>query len=300
MPRRRSGFTLTELLVVLGIIVVLIGLILPAVQKFRATSDSMETANNMKNVGMATVNYAQKSRSKKLPSALMFAFTDPTRPVGDQKVYHTMFVALLPYLEEKNVADIAFDVTRYKTVPWQRTVIKTYSSPEDQFAPDGISNQGLGVANYAANAQLFMDLTQPLDQQQLPMVKGSRKLNEIRDGQSNTLMYATKYGNCGSGGSNWAVPNVRGAYFDTSKGAASTVTFGPFFGQILPTAGGGTFQFAPNEANCNPDIPQSFTTSSIAVCMADASVKRLNQNVSGGLWQNVLLPADGQPTGLDW
>lgn len=290
------------MLVVFAIIVVLIGLTLPAVQKFRATADNLVTVDHMRQIGLATVNYAQKSRSKKLPSALEFSgFTD----ANGRQVHHTMFVTLLPFLQQTNIYNEATTQANYNPVlsstTWARRVVPVYLSPEDSSTVEGISNRGLAVVNFGANAQLFMDFSLAPNFDQDVMVKGARKLSEIRDGQSNTIMLSTRYGNCGNGGSMWAAPEVRAVYYDLAQNMTSAVTYGPFFGHIYPPQPPGlTFQLAPEVGNCNPDLPQAFLRSAIVVCMADASVKRVSKNVDASLWENVLLPANGKPTNLDW
>ena len=98
---QRSGFTLIELLVVIAIIAVLVGLLLPAVQKVREAAARMSCSNNMKQLGLACLNYESTYRVMP-PSFLIDASTGAGAPYPFNA--HGWGQFLLPYIEQNNLA----------------------------------------------------------------------------------------------------------------------------------------------------------------------------------------------------
>ncbi len=103
---RAKGFTLIELLVVIAIIAVLIGLLVPAVQKVREAANRMSCSNNLKNLGLAALNY--ESTNRLLPPSLIIDVTGYGTASAAGSPYpfiiHSWAVSLLPYIEQGALA----------------------------------------------------------------------------------------------------------------------------------------------------------------------------------------------------
>src|SRR5436305_4802652 len=198
--RRRQGFTLIELLVVIAIIAVLIGLLLPAVQKVREAAARAKSQNNLKQIALAVHNFNDAYQGK-LP-----ALTDLGTGAPTGWGYQSLFFNILPYVEQDNVYRVFQKSTPSlyfrPTTGAARTIIPTYLSPADSTASNGTtmtavaapavtgapstSNIAAGefaTTSYAANGYVFRSNTGGLPR-------------TFVDGTSNTVMFAERYQVC--------------------------------------------------------------------------------------------------------
>jgi prepilin-type N-terminal cleavage/methylation domain-containing protein len=174
VPRR--AFTLIELLVVIAIIAVLIGLLLPAVQKVREAAMRTQCQNNLKQLGLAMHNF--NDSYGQLPPAIGY--------VGQTAVGSTHFF-LLPFLEQQNLYTLA----NGNSANVSGQPVKIFYCPADPSAagistsPPVIHTQyaGLATTSYAIN---FL----------VGQFGGRTIVTSMPDGTSNTVMFGERYQYC--------------------------------------------------------------------------------------------------------
>jgi prepilin-type N-terminal cleavage/methylation domain-containing protein/prepilin-type processing-associated H-X9-DG protein len=154
-PGRCRAFTLIELLVVIAIIAVLIGLLVPAVQKVREAANNTQCKNNLKQIGLALLNY--ESTYKKFPLGHEchkyngLGATNGT--IGNPYYFSNWCIQILPFVEQDNLYK-QYDNTVYNSHPnntaFRQTFVPVYTCPSDINANKMLnpaSNPGLGQSN---------------------------------------------------------------------------------------------------------------------------------------------------------
>jgi len=326
---RKSGFTLVELLVVIAIIAVLIGLLLPAVQKVREAASRIKCANNLKQIGLAVHNYDVAFGA--VPSigdwdATFDRDKFPARAYGGgiaspDGLQGSWLVHLLPYLEQNNLyaqfnsscqlSSTGDPFNTYESLA--SNPVQTFTCPSDTSDPSLklLANQDavtFASGSYAGNVMIFNPTTMPQLNVAMP------------DGTSNTVMVAERLLICDVNygldyntlGYNFSGPAWAWMYPDEGDGSQWAAFGWPSAGINLPdlrtdfaypswpSAPTLAFQVGATPTTCNLYVTQSAHPAVMQVLLGDGSVRSVAPSLSITTWVRACTPNDGEALGGDW
>jgi prepilin-type N-terminal cleavage/methylation domain-containing protein len=296
----RRGFTLIELLVVIAIIAILIGLLLPAVQKVREAAARSTCTNNIKQISLATHGY--ESTYGKLPPMSV--------ALGTGAGYRgSIMVALMPQLEQGPLYN-QHQANNGVTQAVAAQVVKTFLCPSDPNASQGTVTTTLGGASgtfatcsYNANAGLFSTPNAAADPSQatwnwtVPRVSA---LVNISDGTSNTIGFTERVVNAegvmvardpapeaAADSYKWGVPSFANyqAQYPNGSYTFSFVAPGPQMGKTT-----GLIRWYPSSAH----------TGTLLCGLMDGSVRGVNSSITADTFWRAVRPDDGVPLAIDW
>jgi prepilin-type N-terminal cleavage/methylation domain-containing protein len=277
----RRAFTLLELLVVIAIIAILIGLLLPAVQKVRETAARMQSMNNLKQLALAVHQFAD-DRDGLLP--------DKWGTEDANGKLRSVHVNILPYIEQ-GVVYRAYVASQTGSLT-DSYLIKMFYSPSD---PTLRQSEFTGYTSYPVNGFLFT---------------GQVRLSTVTDGTTNTLMFAEHYAaSCGGIAFRWiSASNQAHAYspplffggLELRVDRRATFADEPL-GDFTPTGvPSQTFQLRPSIADCDSRMAQGPYRSGMLATLADGSVRILSKGMSPETYWGAVTPNGGEVLGNDW
>jgi prepilin-type N-terminal cleavage/methylation domain-containing protein/prepilin-type processing-associated H-X9-DG protein len=313
---RRRGFTLIELLVVIAIIAILIGLLLPAVQKVRDAAARIQCANNLKQLGLALHNYHGTYES----------FPTSVRPAGVTSLPRVSWtIGALPFIEQDNLRRNYDTTTNWDSavnLPLTSLPVKIFQCPA---APNSTRKDGdpqtnnwnivavtdyaaaTGVAAYATTVNATGEVEPGIMEKNTTV-----RIADVTDGLSNTILIVESAGRpqiyrgrVGYGavpaqkvnGGGWARP-ASDLTFQTSTPDGTS-----YPGTCAVNCTNGfdypTYNMSPFGTEGTSE-PYSFHTGVINVLMGDGSVRTVSSGISATTFAALITRSGGEVIGSDF
>jgi prepilin-type N-terminal cleavage/methylation domain-containing protein/prepilin-type processing-associated H-X9-DG protein len=320
MRARPNAFTLIELLVVIAIIAILIGLLLPAVQKVREAANRIKCSNNLKQLGLAAMNYEGVNGKFPVgwqhPTPAYSANVSQDPPLAGTPRYTNIYVELLPFFEQDNLQKRwDYSVVANNLGPDGSTasqivkILLCPSSPLDSKKQATVSGNVYGLNSYGGCAgklsfRAFTGSTYMMTNDGIFYINSQTTIASITDGTSNTIMFGERYHKDVNfdrmytnfpiiGWAGWAWCDQANAVGDYLVGAAQPINW------LIPDTATGA------NSSANPWVQQRLSTmgsghpSGANVCLGDGSVRFLRNAVPLDVLQAMTTRGGGETPAVD-